>query len=299
MRTLLPTNSDLLDVKDGIFLAGPATRSNVSLGWREDMIKVLNSQGFTGDIINPENPNYGEMEGSRQNEAYSKQTKWEQDGIKIASYLIFWIPRTKENPALTTNIEIGPWLEHPRAFIGWPPGSIKNRYIAERCRQSGKKIYSTMEEMVSDIMLEQNRPSRVFFTSDTHFGAERTLKMSARPFRNVEEMDLALTSNWNKKIRSKDIVFHLGDFGDYNVLRRLNCLKLYLVLGNYEKDGKCKVSDDPRIQVIPNGKKIKLGKNEYRLVHKPIGDSEFAGDDSDFRADPGAEPGCRADQPGL
>lgn len=30
---------------------------------------------------------------------------------------------------------------------------------------------------------------RIWFTSDTHFGSERTLRLSKRPFNSVEEMN--------------------------------------------------------------------------------------------------------------
>lgn len=274
MNILYPKDS-LENIKDGIFLAGPATRTKQTIGWREDLIKILQDQGFNGTVLNPENTEYGEM----GKEAYSKQTKWEQNAMKFASYIIFWIPRTKEHPAFTTNIELGQWLEHPRSYIGWPPGSIKNEYIAERCKQCGKKFYSTMEELVRDIMIEQSKPSRIFFTSDTHFGAERTLELSRRPFRNVEDMDLSLCSNWNKSVRNKDILFHLGDFGDFNQLRHLNG-KICFVKGNYEKN--IELPKDLIYKVILNGKKIEINGRQYRLVHELIGNSQFPAGKTDF-----------------
>ena len=75
--------------------------------------------------------------------------------------------------------------------------------------------------------------SKIFFTSDTHFGAERTLKLSKRPFNSVEEMDKIMIDNWNNTVGKDDIVFHLGDFGNYDVIKQLNG-KVYLIFGNYE-----------------------------------------------------------------
>ena len=34
--------------------------------------------------------------------------------------------------------------------------------------------------------------SKIWFTSDTHFSSERTLELSKRPFKSVEEMDKIL-----------------------------------------------------------------------------------------------------------
>lgn len=274
MRILTPKDS-LMSLKNGIFLAGPATRSKETLGWREEMMKILQDQEYSGDVLNPENIEYGELGEN----AYSIQTKWEQDAMKLASYIIFWIPRTEKNPGLTTNIELGQWLEHPRSYVGWPPGAINNRYIAERCRQCGKRFYSTMEELVSDIVIEQNKPTRIFFTSDTHFGAKRTLELSRRPFKDVEDMDLTLCSNWNKTVRNNDVLFHLGDFGDFDQINHLNG-NIYFVKGNYEKD--MEIPKDVFKEILPNGKKVQLNNRQYRLVHEPLNGSQFYGSDEDF-----------------
>lgn len=55
---------------------------------------------------------------------------------------------------------------------------------------------------------------KFFFTSDTHFGEQRTLELSRRPFQNTAEMDKTIIDNWNKKVGKDDVVYHLGDFGD-------------------------------------------------------------------------------------
>ena len=36
-----------------------------------------------------------------------------------------------------------------------------------------------------------------FFTSDTHFGQERALTLSMRPFDSVDEMDITIIKNIN------------------------------------------------------------------------------------------------------
>ena len=51
-------------------------------------------------------------------------------------------------------------------------------------------------------------------------------------------MDEQLIDNWNSLVSKNDTVYHLGDFGDYNVVKKLNG-KVILILGNYEyKDRK-------------------------------------------------------------
>lgn len=75
--------------------------------------------------------------------------------------------------------------------------------------------------------------SKIFFTSDTHFSQERTLKFSCRPFRDIHEMDDYLIENWNNTVRPNDTVYHLGDFGNTSICEELNG-NITLILGNYE-----------------------------------------------------------------
>ena len=76
---------------------------------------------------------------------------------------------------------------------------------------------------------------KMWFTADTHFGSERTLELSMRPFSSVEEMDQTMIDNWNKKVGPNDYVYHLGDFGNYEVAKHLNG-HINLLFGNYERN---------------------------------------------------------------
>ena len=75
----------------------------------------------------------------------------------------------------------------------------------------------------------------IYFTSDTHFGSQRTLELSKRPFTSVEEMDRVMIDNWNSVVGKDDIVYHLGDFGNYDIIKQLNGM-VVLIYGNYEVD---------------------------------------------------------------
>ena len=74
----------------------------------------------------------------------------------------------------------------------------------------------------------------IYYSSDTHYGSERTLTLSRRPFDNVSEMDRYMIKQHNDIVTPNDIVYHLGDFGDYSKVKELNG-KIILILGNYEK----------------------------------------------------------------
>lgn len=80
-----------------------------------------------------------------------------------------------------------------------------------------------------------------FFTADLHFGHERILELSGRPFATIAEHDEALIDRWNSVVRQPDdIVWVLGDYalGDRSralgYLPRLNGRKL-LVVGNHDR----------------------------------------------------------------
>lgn len=86
----------------------------------------------------------------------------------------------------------------------------------------------------------------IYFTADTHFGSQRTLELSKRPFRNTKRMDEYLVYHWNSIVGSEDTVYHLGDFGDYSIRPRLNG-HINLILGNYDEDYLNKYKNDPKM----------------------------------------------------
>ena len=53
---------------------------------------------------------------------------------------------------------------------------------------------------------------KYWFTSDLHLGHSNIIKLSGRPFKDVEDMDAKLIANWNSRVRTDDYVFHIGDF---------------------------------------------------------------------------------------
>lgn len=74
----------------------------------------------------------------------------------------------------------------------------------------------------------------LFFTSDLHFNAQRTIDMSKRPFRTLTELNKTLIDNWNRTVTKDDTVYILGDFGDLSYAKFLNGKKIF-IRGNYER----------------------------------------------------------------
>lgn len=66
--------------------------------------------------------------------------------------------------------------------------------------------------MASKVDFKYKDGSKIFFTSDTHFGHEGILRFCHRPFATTEENDTAIIENWNKVVPYDGLVFHLGDF---------------------------------------------------------------------------------------
>jgi calcineurin-like phosphoesterase family protein len=78
----------------------------------------------------------------------------------------------------------------------------------------------------------------VYFTSDTHFGDPRVLRIDKRPFKTLQEHDAALIGRWNDVVAEADEVWHLGDFALHvkssrieELLRALHGRK-HLITGN-------------------------------------------------------------------
>lgn len=260
------THKDFLSLSNAVFLAGPCPRDNYEDDWRFEAIQILNEIGFQGDIINPTNPEY---DGN-----LNWQTQWEHKGLCMSSYILFWIPRDKNHPAFTTNIEFGEWLNSLNIVVGFPPNSERNDYIKERLKMRQKGVSDTLKDTCLEVLKLSQKKPQTFFTSDTHFSAERTLQLSYRPFKTVEEMDLQLISNWNKRVTMNDEVVHLGDFGNPEIIKLLNFKKMYFLSGNYERKDPSIVDrllEDDRVVLIDDkSKKIEVCNKEYWICHEPL-----------------------------
>ena len=101
---------------------------------------------------------------------------------------------------------------------------------------------------------------KIFFTADTHFGSERHLELSKRPFKDVNEMDRTMIRRWHRVVGKNDIVYHLGDFGDAETVLQLNG-KIFMVMGNYEtgkKGSECVRKLRPYVGFMPSKAIIKV-----------------------------------------
>ena len=84
---------------------------------------------------------------------------------------------------------------------------------------------------------------KIYVISDTHFNHNNIIKYCNRPFKDVQEMNETLISNWNNTVDNTDIVYMLGDFclGPADciapLVQRLNGHKI-LITGNHDRQNK-------------------------------------------------------------
>jgi calcineurin-like phosphoesterase family protein len=90
-------------------------------------------------------------------------------------------------------------------------------------------------------MIKHSNGDNIFFISDTHFNHANVLKFCNRPFSTVEEMNEYIIKQWNDKVPSDGIVYHLGDFGFGHNKKLLQILKqlngeIHLIVGNHDRN---------------------------------------------------------------
>lgn len=79
----------------------------------------------------------------------------------------------------------------------------------------------------------------IYYISDIHFKDRSIFDKCSRPFISLNNMESAIISKWNEKVKDDDIVYVLGDIAtDYDassieVFRKLNGHK-HLIVGNHD-----------------------------------------------------------------
>lgn len=261
MKVCYYENEELIRHEKSIFLAGPTPRDDETKGWREEAVQILTDLGYDGTVYVPERAEGGYIKDITE-EKYKKTAEWELQRLHNSTVIVFWVPRElKKMPAFTTNVEFGFHINY-NVVYGRPDDSEKNRYLDNLyLRECGKMpyntLYDTLKEAVSQadklnaqelellkLLPYKKKKDKIYFTADTHFDSLRTLAYSYRPYRNVEDMNFHIVKNWNSVVVKDNMVYHLGDFGNYDYVKQLNG-KVVLLAGNYElKDLKENYNND-------------------------------------------------------
>lgn len=133
-----------------------------------------------------------------------------------------------------------------------------------------------------------------FFTADSHFSNNdySVLDRDFRPFETLDEMNKGIIKIWNEQAGENDTIYHLGDFVNYNwsdmkydeLLKLVKKIKarVILILGNNEKrilkndfdedfeKFRRYLLDLGFFEVYENELNLKVGENEFKLIHQPI-----------------------------
>lgn len=85
--------------------------------------------------------------------------------------------------------------------------------------------------------------SKIFLSSDLHFGHDREFIFKPRGFETVSDMNETILKNWNDTISEEDEVYLLGDLmlGDnekgIEFIKKLNG-KIHVILGNHDTNSR-------------------------------------------------------------
>ena len=141
-----------LSLKDyTIFLAGPCPRDDYNRDWRYEAFDLLEKYGFEGLVFSPTNCTFVKNDI----EYLKKQVTWETTAMNCADLVVFWIPRTEKDLGLTTNIEIGTFLNESNFLlyeVGMPDNAIKNDYLKIRLNKQGKPWYTSLEDLMKKVV---------------------------------------------------------------------------------------------------------------------------------------------------
>lgn len=131
-----------------IFLAGPTSRTQ-GVSWRGEALRFLEELGYDGHVFIPE------PQGGFWAENYINQVEWEEEFLKAADVVLFWVPRdmkgTHEDgngspmPGLTTNDEWGVWKYSGKVVWGAPAGADHVSYQKHYAKKLGIPMADTLK----------------------------------------------------------------------------------------------------------------------------------------------------------
>ena len=127
--------------------------------------------------------------------------------------------------------------------------------------------------------------SRIWFTSDLHFGHDREFIWGPRGFKSVEEMNDTILKRWWKTVESSDDVYILGDLmlGDPTNIQLVNSLKgnIHIVRGNHDTDARMELYKQCwNVIEVTEGQYLKVNGQNFYLCHYPTNTSNLEKSDN-------------------
>lgn len=128
------------------------------------------------------------------------------------------------------------------------------------------------------------RMSKIYFTSDLHFGHDREFIYKPRGFENVEDMNKTILKNYKRIVTDEDTIYILGDLmlGDNEagiaMLRELPGHKK-IILGNHDTATRIELYKTiPNTEILGYATVIKYRKMSFYLSHYPTMTSNMEAD---------------------
>lgn len=144
------SDEKVIKSEKSIFLAGPLPRKEGVDNWRDEALKYLKKEGYSGVVYIPEKRNKKVVEGEID------EINWEMDAMSNAGKIVFWIPRSfPDLLGLTTNVEFGLWLSSKKMMYGRPDGAYMTEYLDVLYEKYyGKKAYNDLYFLLNDAIKE-------------------------------------------------------------------------------------------------------------------------------------------------
>lgn len=149
MNVIYALESFPATVTKTLFLAGPTPRGDAT-SWRESALKFLKEMGYDGHVFVPE------PQGGFWAENYIHQVEWEEEFLKAADVILFWVPRDIKGahpegngapmPGLTTNDEWGVWKYSGKVVWGSPKEADSTSYQKHYAKKLGVPMADTLKE---------------------------------------------------------------------------------------------------------------------------------------------------------
>ncbi len=118
--------------------------------------------------------------------------------------------------------------------------------------------------------------SKIFVTSDMHFGHDKEVLYKSRSFESIQEHDEAVIERWNAVVDKNDDVYILGDLFLYDKDHGKSCIerlngKLHVMLGNHDTSVRKQmyVEEIDSIVEVQYATVIKYRKCHFYLSHYP------------------------------
>ena len=116
----------------------------------------------------------------------------------------------------------------------------------------------------------------IYFISDTHFCHKNIINICDRPFKDVEQMNETMISNWNRVVEPADEVYVLGDFSYKDTVKQTNEIlnslkgKKHLIIGNHDSFLKKESFNRSAFVSISHYYELSYRDARYILFHYPI-----------------------------